>query len=672
MTRRPGRDQHDFGDFDEPADAADLDGDDALALFDDGVLDGDQHAPDLEDSDNEDISDLSLEEIDGRCCRFCQETFDRRSEDGRHRCDGRHDLDELLHEQQTTTYQKTAPHEFQAYFYYGQHRSTPGRKPFSAFYAIRGAMLGDNGRLDELPLGKDLDPSDHPDLPRFQFQGETWRLSRLTYQKGNIEPHENMDFDSTYEFYISVCAEDGLEEKKASLHITPAWSGMTSKSGKSIPVPRDFEGLSVDVQGSNLEPDAYPKLVNRVVDEIVDTETGGRMHRYVAPKLVHPDSRITQFERYVRIDRQKSKQVVGWEGALKRLMEFAGREGQKLVYYRDDTDIEGHLHRVEVDNRAAGKLISGHSLGKKFKHYHPRTVNDDEDSPLYHPKIGVALDSKKSGGSITWSDRDRLDRELDEALINLLHWSDLPTGPHPWIFVEDEYFEVGAEDRNIATHPDPTPELRAEQEHLVTRVFSPDAMGDRELDVLEVLTDGGEDQHYSEVADSADISTRTLWRALERLEGIVESDNGNLKFVTNHLKKSVHQAVDSLRSAVETTGRKIANQLSAANLDADSALAKWMNRYGVSFADAAEDDLEIDLGATRYSRKEVAALLRAGHKAWIRAGLGTERFETANLRWINENGERQTETSRIVRVVGSELRYLGEPEHLLSSSTVLG
>ncbi|WP_435099670.1 hypothetical protein [Halarchaeum sp. P4] len=669
MTRRPGRDQHDFGDFDEPADAADLDEDDALALFRGGALDGDQHERDVDEEDDTD-DEVSLEEIDGRCCRFCQETFDRRADDGRHRCEGRFDLDKLLHEQQTTTYQQTAPHEFQAYFYYGQHRSTPGRKPFSAFYAIRSAMLGD-GRLDELPLGKDFNPADHPDLPRFQFQGETWRLSGLTYQKGNIEPHENMDFEHTYEFYISVCAENGLEEKKASLHITPAWSGMQSKSGKSIPAPNDFHGLSVDVQGSNLELDAYPRLVNRVIDEIVDTETGGRMHRYVAPKLVHPESRITQFERYVRIHREKSQQVVGWEGSLKRLMEFAGREGQKLVYYRDDTDIEGHLHRVEVDNRAAGKLISGHGLGKKFKHYHPRNVNDNEDSPLYHPKIGVSLDSKKSGGSITWSDRDQLDRELDEALINILHWSDLPTGPHPWIFVEDDYFKVGGEDRNIATHPDPTPELRAEQEHLVTRVFSPDTMGNRELDVLHALTDGGEDRHYEDVADDANISTRTLWRALERLEGIVESDNGRLQFVTNHLKKSVHQAVDSLRSAVKNTGRKLANQLSAANLEADSALAKWMNRYGVSFGDAAEDDLEIDLGATRYSRKEVAAILRAGHKAWLRAGLDPERFEDANLRWINDDGERQTETSRLVRVVGSELRYLGEAEHALSASTVL-
>ena len=85
----------------------------------------------------------------------------------------------------------------------------------------------------------------------------------------------------------------------------------------------------------------------------------------------------------------------------------------------------------------------------------------DPSNPLYHPKVEVALQASRLDEPVRWSERERVARELDEALLNLLQWEcypvteeeldeddrdggDPPGGHGP--YVEDAYF--GAETSN--------------------------------------------------------------------------------------------------------------------------------------------------------------------------------------------------------------------------------
>jgi len=53
----------------------------------------------------------------------------------------------------------------------------------------------------------------------------------------------------------------------------------------------------------------------------------------------------------------------------------------------------------------------------------------------------------------------------------MLEWGDIPTDPDSECFVEDDHFEVGASDRDIADLADPTPRLEAEQESMLISVL---------------------------------------------------------------------------------------------------------------------------------------------------------------------------------------------------------
>lgn len=273
----------------------------------------------------------------------------------------------------------------------------------------------------------------------FEYDGERFEAT-LSYQQSGLAPRDDPGFqlESVREYRIHVVADDDLGERKANYQVAPRWPDMETTDGDPVETP-DITGVNVQIQGSKLRLDAYPELLRRAADAL-DVNPGyfQRIHGY---------SNIYTYEEYVRINRDKSEKVVGMNGPLRRIFEYVGGAGEFRELREDDRGIEGYHHRVKLDSKGAETLLSGHSLGKKIKHYHPKYARSDADGDdaLAHPKMGVTYQSNLTDeGAVRWRDRDDLRREVEETLLNVLAWSGLPTRADGEVYVGDAYFSAGS------------------------------------------------------------------------------------------------------------------------------------------------------------------------------------------------------------------------------------
>jgi hypothetical protein len=499
----------------------------------------------------------------------------------------------------------TAPHEFDAFLLFDRHGLTP-------YFALsREIVQGLDGYAE--------------DYATVDVGGETWNIESITYDKGEIKPREDIDFESMYEFYIK-CRGDG--ERKASFHITPRWSGIESKSGKSIPCPPSVEeGTSVRVQGSNVDPRDYTDILQAVMRELTVSA------RYF--KAPHESSRITQYERYVRVERDTAKKIISLDGGLARVWRLLGRhnEGEKR-YKKKDEEIEGYEHVVRFDKENASELIPTHRFGKYVKHYHPKDVRDDPEDPLYHPKVGVSLD-RKLNGAVPFGKLDELETELTETLINLLEWSDVPTEPSPVTFIADDHF-VPKAGEEVARYEDPTPQIETEQEAVVIKTLR-EGIEESDFQAMEKLLSDGAGQHPAEVAAGTEFGLRTLYRSLDRLEGVVRNDNASLRFASQKIAEEVREIVAQSRAQLQTAAERACALL---DLDADldgkgEAFQKWVSKYAV---DVARDgkNMTFKIGATLSRMKtspkpNLYEVLQEGLDLWRAMGRSGEEFINAHV-----------------------------------------
>ncbi|MDZ7689257.1 MAG: hypothetical protein U5J64_11220 [Halobacteriales archaeon] len=496
-----------------------------------------------------------------------------------------------------------APHEFDAFLLFDKH----GLSPYL-------------GLSREIIHGLDGSAKNYT---TFTVDGEEWNVEKIYYKKGNIDPEDMLDFETVYEFHV-VCRGDG--ERKAAFHITPRWSGIESKSGKSIPCPPKVdEGTSVRVQGSNVDPRQYTEILRTVMGELT-----------VSPKYFrspHAGSRVIQYERYVRIERDTAKKVISLDGALARVWRLLGRRDTgHAEYKKKDEDVEGYEHVVQFDGEGAGELIPGHRIGKYVKHYHPQHVRDDDEDPLYHPKIGVSL-NRKLHGSVPYSKVEELERELDESLINLLSWSDVPTEPSSVTYVADDHFAPTERD-DIAIYEDPTPKIEMEQDAVVVRTLR-EGIEESDFQAMEALLSDGGGQHPAEVAADTDYSVRTLYRSLERLDGIVRNDSSTLRFVSKKVAEDVREIVSQTRTKLQTAAERACAMI---NVDADldgngEAFQRWCSKYAVEVA-RDDDNLTFKIGAmldriSTSPKPTVYEVLQEGARAWRELGRPGSEFKDA-------------------------------------------
>jgi hypothetical protein len=343
----------------------------------------------------------------------------------------------------------------------------------------------------------------------------------LYYQESGIGSlnHSSSDLDTIREFRISwevVADDDDVGERSGNIHIAPRTPKMTDQNGEPISTPEDLTGVNCRVVGSNLPLEQYGELLQRA------TQALGFDSRYFAEERVHQEySNIQDAARYIRLIRGDPGSIHAVDGVLARISNLLAndREGYRK-HVADDTETPGYYHTATIGPKRASELVDQHHLPKEFKHYLAREAeNLDRSNPLYHPKVEAALQTSRANDPIRWEDRERVGRELDEALLNLLEWEGYPItdedieeddrdgggppgGRGP--YVEDQYFEAETSRRQRRLLDDPTPQLENHQETLVMRHIA-DGFEESDGDVLNVLVADGGEVSPSEIADS------TVW-----------------------------------------------------------------------------------------------------------------------------------------------------------------
>lgn len=451
----------------------------------------------------------------------------------------------------------------------------------------------------------------------FSIDGEEW-TAELSPRSSNLAPYDDpsFQFDTVKEFNLKVrpTDSDATDERKATYHIAPRWPNMESLGDGSNPSnPLNAEGIAAKVHGSNLPIDTYPVLLRQGMDSVTINPA------YFTE--IHPYSNISAYERYVRINRGKSGRVVGSGGTFERIWEQVGTgDGSYREFTEDNREIEGYYNTVTFDTGGASALLSSHTLGKQLKHYHPKHVRSEgSDDPLAHPKVGVCFKKGRTdSGAVKWSDRDALESELDETLLNVLSWSGLSIRADYRTYVADSHFEGIESNRPLSIIDDPLPEIRREQEGSAHEVLIESGGSDRQ--VLRAMTDGGGPQSIASLADQADVSTRTVYRIINRLSEVIENRAGSVRFRSGYLRDRISDQIRSLGASIKEA---------ADRSDSSSAWGRILARYGIEVDDREDARLTFRLGDIPASRS-IEDVMKDLYHAWPGS---RSRFRNAHFKY---------------------------------------
>ena len=449
------------------------------------------------------------------------------------------------------------------------------------------------------------------------YDGQRYDVG-LSYQQSGLKPWDNERFrlESVREFRISFEATDELGERSGSFLIQPRWPNMQSKGDRPNPSCPDIIGVNLKVQGSNLPLEDYLPIFRRAVESF-DINS-----KYFADSKVHEYSNIFSFEYYIRLDREKSKSLVGQNGILRRMFEHVEAGDGQRELKEDNRQTLGYYNHVKIDSDGAGKLVSGHRYGKQIKAYHPKHVRDNPSDALYHPKVGVSLQTNyNADGSVSWDSRDELVTECDELLLNVLAWGGLSTRVNSDTYVSDEYFEATETERDIRLVENPLPDIKRKQDAVVVDGLTANPnLNESDTEAVEIIADGGQ-MTVDELADESDYSKRTIYRVIERLEDILQRDSGRIGFVSNYIADVVRTTLSDAKDALSKDG---------GSGSGSSAFQKWANAHGVEVSDSDDGRLLVRFGRVP---GDVNDVLRAGLRAWKQSGRNPRRFNFGKARW---------------------------------------
>jgi hypothetical protein len=515
----------------------------------------------------------------------------------------------------------SAPHEVRGDLLFADHGASP-------YWALRKLVQHVNGGESNIEV--DID-------------GERWVCS-VSNQRSGLESRPDDAVESLYEYRINAY---GRGERKLPLLIQPRLDWADERRPGSV--PRDLgEATNVRLETAvNIEPaeieDLLAPLLGGIADAVGFDDWNGE---YFSGEL-HDYSTLTQYERYYRIERGQAEKLIRSDGIFHRLFQLlADQKGSKIVYSADNTEIVGYNHQIRLNKDAASRLLEGPQLGKQLKHYHPQTVHGDDSSPLYHPKIGAALKKHwNANQAVPWHEHETVAQELEETLVNLLEWADVPTKCSDLVFIPDDHFDVQESDRDVAIFPDPTPEIEVEQESILVKTLS--RLSDRDQDVVEVVSDGGE-AHVQEISDETGYAMSTIYRAIQKLDELLECDNGNVRYLSENIKDRVRDVVERTQEVVDAQSRILEDILDIDARDLErkgKAWANWLQKYGAELIDRGRDT-KIRVRTVMSRRKSSAGqwapeVAYIGAKAWIKAGRRPAEFRNAVLEYDTPTGVEQ-------------------------------
>ncbi|WP_050023494.1 hypothetical protein [Halorubrum saccharovorum] len=388
--------------------------------------------------------------------------------------------------------------------------------------------------------------------------------------------------------------------------------------------PYDLEGYDVEVEGSYWDFEQYPTVFRQSLDALA-TRQGFRFNSptpiYPADfdeDRLHKSSNIVDAELYVRVLKGETGEVIAYDGTLHEIsLLLAGDREGYTKSVRDDRECPGHYHTATIDSRRAGELVGSHELAKEFKHYHMRNPDAVEGTALENPKIGVSLQNSIHDETLYWRDLDTLVTELDEALLNVLNWSSIPTRPDGQIFVADDYFEVTGSRRWRKLLPDRLPRIEEKQDD---QIFATAArMNETDTEMVEtLLTDGGETSP-KELAQSIGIHIDTVYRALKRLSPLVDHTYGEVQLGSKYIAQELTGYIDAVSNSIKSGLENALDGLTRAEAHGgdDDPWSRWLDRYGgeISRTEGPDPD-KLDIGFQPDSLAEARRLLRSGASQW--------------------------------------------------------
>lgn len=482
---------------------------------------------------------------------------------------------------------------------------------------------------------------------------------------GSIAPDPEFDLSQDRGMWEPRIKVRGAGERKASYHIRPRYAKMAhveTRDRISSPFDHDHQpdrGYNVRMQGSNLEPDEYLHVLRESCKALAAEvgESWGE-DRFRDPLAT---SNISQYERYLRLSRKLAEKLTREGGAFHQLaMLLSDQAGSKGAYFWDNGDVHSHMSRFLHDEDGAAAMIPGHQHGSQLKVYHPENPRSDDSDPLYYPKFGALFTRQMSNvtlndGTVPWSQRGQLGRELEERLVNVLAWSGVPIDPNDLgagteteygAYVPDWHFSAEETDFEPELADDPTPEIERSQESMIVRSLQ--RMTGSGLDLSEQLIADGGHARYDHLADEAEVSESTVYRWLRRMGDAVESDNGVITFTSATLRERFQEILDRTVTDVQN---RIDNAVRAADdvLEKDAyqrtagdPFETWRQKWGAEI-----DDDELHLGTClphpgKGSEDAVDAgdVLRDGLSSWKESGRGPGHFPQ-KVRWTDEIGAMQ-------------------------------
>lgn len=536
-----------------------------------------------------------------------------------------------------TRQNQTAPHEVRGSLLWDDHGASP-------YWALRRLYQSIGGGLSDVDVV-------HP-------SGEVWTVS-LGYQKSGLQPRPQDDVDQLYEYRINAYA-DG--QRKLPLLVQPRLNWGEERRPKSV--PRDL-GLATNVKletAVNLEPEEIQDLVPWVIQAVAEKRGLDWNSRYFTGQP-HEYSTITQYERYVRIEREQGKKIVASDGTFYRLFQLlADEQGSKMVFSADNTQVVGHNHQLRLDPAAASQLLPARQRGKQFKHYHPKHARTkDPSDPLYHPKVAVLFKKGwNDNKSVPWAEHRELKEELDANLMNLLSWSGVSTRPGSW-FVPDDHFDRGEADHQVEFVDDPTPEIETDQESVLVRTLI--RASDRDQDVINeiAMADGGE-VSVQELEDALPYATSTLYAALNKLDDLIENNNGSIQFVSVKIRQMVRDIMGRVDGVVKAGARAVENVLSMDPRDLENAGRAWqnyINRYAAELVENVDEPDELRFRTIMSTVKSAAGefapeVVEYGGIAWAKAGRDPQAFRNLVVQFQNPEGSQERRrASRLLQELDS-------------------
>ncbi|QCS44097.1 DNA-binding protein [Natrinema versiforme] len=485
-----------------------------------------------------------------------------------------------------------------------------------------------------------------------EIDGEPWHLE-VRYSKSGFAPRlsDGINAERLYEWDI---VGRGRGERKASFNISPRFPDMRHwESGERLQLPwenqvGEVDGVDVEFHLSNLEPERGLELLPEFFAAAFD-HAGERVHSEYFRTEPHPASRMWAYERYVRIRREWAEKLSS-AGVLQKVAHYlSDLEGVKAELHIDNREVVNHQNRLFLNPTSASELLPGHTYGRKFEIYQlkdPDAVS--KNHPSYHPKVEVLVNkSMNDGEAWAWADRHEVTEQIEETLLNALHWEDIPLGPDgSGVYVADDHFDAVARDDLVELYEDPTPRLEAKSDHLLMTTLRD--MGETARDITEtVATDGG--ATVDDLADQLGKHPATIYRAIEDLGEVLDLDQGDVSFRARKYREELRALVESAEYAIESYADRMQHIMGLADHVAESSpFQEWLAKNGADLEFDENGDprqMRIDTILSRLksdSFENVATIASEALEKWSKSGNDPTALRGIELTWKTPGGGTET------------------------------